>query len=102
MGFDASESSGHQTAAKVVCSKPCFLTGLQIYTNVTNAATIIIYDSATASTIGKILFKGISNAVATSTGWDSRDWTFPVECKQGIYVTVGGTAAGYSVEYIRK
>jgi len=98
--FESSKSSGLQTAAKVVCDNPCFLTGLQIYTNVTNAATITVYDSATASTIGKVLFKAIDNAVATSQGWGSRVWAFPVECKNGLYVTVSGTAAEYCVEYI--
>jgi len=98
--FETSKSSGLQTAAKVICDNPCFLTGLQIYTNVTNAVTVIVYDSATASTIGKVLFKGIDNAVATSPGWSGKSWVFPVECKNGIYVTVSGTAGEYCIEYI--
>ena len=100
MQFESSKSSGLQTASKVVCDKKCFLTGLQIYTNVTNAVTVTVYDSATASTIGKVLFKGIDNAVATSPGWTSRVWTFPVECQNGLYVTVSGTNGEYCVEYI--
>ena len=77
--LETSKSSGLQTASKVICDNPCFLTGLQIYTNVTNAVTVIVYDSATASTVGKVLFKGIDNAVATSPGWSGKSWVFPVE-----------------------
>jgi len=98
--METSKSSGHLTASAVVCDRPCVLTGIQIYTNATNAATLVVYDSATASTIGKVLFKGIDNAVATSPGWTSRDWAFPVECKNGLYATISGTAAGFVVEYM--
>ena len=98
--LETSKSSGLQTAAMVVCDNPCFLTGLQIYTNATNAVTVTVYDSATASTIGKVLFKGIDNAVATSNGWSSRTWAFPVECKEGLYATISGTNGEYVVEYM--
>lgn len=100
MQFEGAKSSGHKTASAVICDHPCHLTGIQIYTDVSTAGTLIVYDSATASAIGKVLFKGICNAVATSNGWESRDWVHPVECKNGLYATISGSNAGYTVEYM--
>jgi len=101
--FESSKSSGHKTASAVVCDEPCFITGVQLYSDATNAATLIIYDSATASTIGKVMFKAVANAEAgggSGSTFETKDWTYPVECKNGIYAAISGTSAGYVVEYI--
>jgi hypothetical protein len=103
--METSKSSGHLIVDSVVCDRPCFLTGIQLYNDASAACTLVLYDSATAATIGKIVFKGVINAeVGGGSGQTcfSRDWVFPVECKNGLYADVTGAASGYVVEYIEQ
>ncbi len=100
MQFESSKSSGHLAATKLIYSGPCFLTGVQVYSNGTNAATVTVYDASTAETIGKVMFKAIATGGATSNSFETMAWTFPVECENGIYVVLAGTTPGFVVEYI--
>ena len=96
--METSISSGHLIANTVVCDNPCFLSGVQAYSNGTDAATLIIYDAGTASTIGKVLWK--SALLTNATNFIAHSWHRPVECKNGIYVVVSGTGCGFVVEYM--
>ena len=103
MRFSSAKSSGHLTANTIVYSGKCFLTGVQLFADATNAATLVVYDSGTASTSRKILFKGIANAEGgggTGSSYETKDWTYPIEADLGIYVVVSGTGCGFVAEYI--
>ena len=96
--METSKSSGHLIANTVVCDNPCFLSGVQHFSDGTNAATLVIYDDASALTTGKILWK--SSLLTNATNFVPHSWHRPVECKNGIYVVVSGTGCGFVVEYM--
>ena len=102
MQFESSKSSGHLSATKLVYSGPCYLTGVAVASDGTNAATLIVYDASTAETIGKEMFRAVATGGATAGGYESRDWAFPVECQNGIYAVLSGTTPSYVVEYIER
>jgi hypothetical protein len=89
------ETSGLKTSSAVIHTGTCYLTAMQVYTDGTNAATIILYDNTAAS--GTVLAKMI---VPASAGYGGRNFTVPVYCGVGIYASISGTNAGVIVEYV--
>lgn len=93
---EAATSSGLLTADTVIAARPARLLGLQVLADGTNAATVTIYDNATAGS-GKELCKVIVDATLTA-----QDATLPlmgVCANQGLYADVTGTGAAFIVHY---
>lgn len=97
--FEHSISSGEKTADAVICNKPCFITAVEIITDGTNDARLILYDSALESTSEKVVFEmtviGISH-------FGGREPAFPPFCRSGLYADVNGTGASYIIEYVQR
>lgn len=83
------KSSGRLTVSTAVFAQRCSLYALMVETDGTNAATVIVYDNATAAS-GTILAKMI--VPGTSSG---REVVFPygVKALNGLYVSIAGTGA---------
>jgi len=99
--MDTCKSSGFQTADSLIVSGPCLLVGAQVYSDATNAATLVVYDGQTAA--GKAVFKAIANAEAgggSGSCYEKKDWLFPLQIDDGIYCDITGTNAEYCIEYI--
>jgi len=98
MDIPVAQSSGEKEASTVCFSAKCALTSVLVLTDGTNAAVAIVYDSATATTSGK---KKIAEfTVAGSDNYGGRNWAFPVDLAEGLYITVSGTGASFIAEYI--
>lgn len=96
--FQGSQSSGEQTASKAILADAGWITGIQVITDGTNDAKLIIHNNATAASGTVVVEKSTVGASLSS----SRDLAFPVFCHNGIYATISGTDASYVIEYIEK
>ena len=92
-------SSGRQTASVVVSAAAGRLHGLVVETDGTNAATVTVYDNASASATGNIVGRLIvagadrnANIIFFEQG---------VEALRGLYLEVTGTGAAAIVYYSR-
>jgi hypothetical protein len=97
--FQSAISSGEKTSDTIIHTGACRLTGIQIITDGTNDATVILYDNTSAA--GKVLFQGTVEGGA-AIHYGGRNWTFPVSCNIGIYLDLTGTGASAIVEYVPK
>jgi hypothetical protein len=90
------QSSGLRSADAAILARSGRLLGVQLISDNTNAATVVLYDHASAASgteIAKLTLKA---------GESSRDCTLPAEgidCLNGIYADVTGTGAAYIVYY---
>jgi hypothetical protein len=75
--------------------QPGKLTSLQVIADGTNAATVILYDNASAAS-GNVLAKIIVDAGAT---YESMTWDAPIDALNGIYLDISGTGAECVVGY---
>lgn len=95
-------SSGRKTADAAIAARPCLLKSVILEGDGTNAATVILYDNASAAS-GTVLAKLLLSAVGTATdkvpmyaAFESKDG---IECNNGIYADVTGTGAAYIVHF---
>lgn len=91
-----SDSSGLKTADAVIADSPARLHGVKLLADGTNAATLTIYDNASAAS-GKVLAK-ISVKAGDVT--ETAHGNIPeggVHALNGIYADVSGTGAEYIV-----
>lgn len=97
MGSPAT-SSGLITSATQVSLLSCRLQSLQVNTDGTNPATVIVYDSENSTTSGKtILAKAI---VPGLQGGEFRHFNDDgIYASRGLYVTISGTGAEAIVAY---
>ena len=91
-----SYSSGLKTADAVIRVDKAIATGVQIITDGTNDATLILYDNASAASgteIFKIVVTGTDDALPINLPNNG------MYCKNGIYadITVAAGTAGYIV-----
>lgn len=89
-------SSGLQTADGVISNAPGRLHGVSVGADGTNAATVIIYDNASAAS-GVVLAKVIIDATSTHESVVLPDCG--VEANNGLYLDIGGTGAEVVVYY---
>jgi len=95
MNFTAT-SSDLKSADAAIVSRNCRLLGIQLLTDGTNAATLILYDNNSAAS-GKVVAK---LSVAGAGLFLSPSLPNPgVECSNGIYADVSGTGAAYIIHY---
>jgi len=95
MSNTTSKSTGLETADLLINTGKAILTGVQIITDQTNDATLILYDNTSAA--GTEVFKQI----VTGTD-DSKTFWFGdggIRCSTGLYADIAGTAAEYIVFY---
>jgi hypothetical protein len=96
MNSIAITSSGLRTSDGIISNAPGRLHGICVGANGTDAATVIIYDNASAAT-GTVLAKVIVDATATH-----ENIVLPeqgVEALNGLYLDIGGTGAECVVYY---
>lgn len=93
---EVATSSGLKSSSAVIAARPARLLGLQVLADGTNAATVIIYDNASAAS-GTILAKVIVDA--TLTAQDARIPLCGVAANNGIYASISGTGAECIVHY---
>jgi len=97
MGQPTNRSSGLKTADATIVTGKSILAGVQIITDKTNDATVVLYDNTSAA--GTEIFK----AIVTGTD-DTIHFNVPdggISCDIGIYadITVAAGAMGYIVLY---
>ena len=94
---DYAETSGEQTATGVIYNGECFLVAIEVITDGTNDAKLIVYDAL--STDGKVVFE---MTVTGSSHYGGRLFIPSVHMQTGIYGVLSGTGASYIVEYKRR
>jgi hypothetical protein len=96
------ESSGSKTATGMILAAECRLRAVQLITDGTNAGTIEIWDSDTATTSGKKL---LAKYKATGASFGGSPWIpeSGIDAKFGLYavLTLGAGAAEFVVHYSR-
>lgn len=87
--------SGEKTSDGSIASARCYISSVQIITDGTNDAKLILYDNASAAS-GTV----ITEMTVTGTGhFGGRYWAPERLCINGIYADITGTGASYIVEY---
>ncbi len=88
-------TSGKLAADAVVLTVKAYFHGIEIITDGTNSAKVIVYDMATAAP-GTIIFEG---TVPGTSNFGGVLFIQPVEMTKGIYVDMTGTGMSYIVYY---
>jgi len=92
MSASTSRSSGEKTSDGVIVDRRSLLCGVEIITDNSNDATVILYDNASAAS-GTKLYEGTCSGAAgaekSKLVWFDR----PVQCLNGIYLDISGTGA---------
>lgn len=89
-------TSGLLTADTAVLARPGRLKHVMLIADGTNAATVIVYDNATAAS-GNVLAK--LSIAATGTHQFVQFDAAGVECNAGIYADVTGTGAAFVIGF---
>ena len=98
-GIDiVAQSTGEKTADFAALAGPGYLTAVQIITDGTNNAKVILYDNASAAA-GKVIFEA---TISGASHFGGRVFVPPVEVYNGIYADVSGTGASYIVETVAR
>lgn len=95
-----STSSGRKTADATIATRPCILKSIILEGDGTNAATVTLYDSASAASgtvLAKLLLPASADQCIVFDGGPEG-----IECLNGIYADVSGTGAAYIVHYALK
>lgn len=95
LAADRLSSSGLKTSDSAILATAGALGGVLVITNGTNAATLIIYDNATAAS-GTVLWKCVVNGADQYGGG-----LFPslINAANGLYADISGTDAAYIVYF---
>lgn len=91
----SSRSSGLKTADAVIGTGRNRINAITLITDGTNAASVIVYDNASAASgleLGKVSAAGAQNTVHVI-------FENPVVAENGIYADVTGTGAAYIVYF---
>jgi hypothetical protein len=89
-------TSGLKSADAAIMARPGKLRGLQVLADGTNAATVVLYDNASAAS-GTVLAKVVVDATLTTDAASIPE--DGIVCANGIYADVTGTGAEYIVYY---
>ena len=87
-------SSGEKTATATIYNGKCVITAVEVITDGTNNATVIVYDAL--STDGKVVLELTVNG---GNHYGGRVFLPPVQMTTGIHAVISGTGASYIVEY---
>lgn len=94
-GSAASKLSGEQTANAIILNGGGYICGIQVVTDGTNNAKVIIYDNTAGS--GTVICE---LTVVGTDHYGGRLWVPPARVDNGIYVAVSGTGASYFMDYM--
>jgi hypothetical protein len=86
-------ASGRKTASAAIVVGKAYLTAVSVETDGTNAATIIVYDNASAAS-GTILFKIIVPGANSNA---NVVFTYPILANAGLYLSIAGTGAAANI-----
>jgi hypothetical protein len=92
--YSPSNSSGLQTGDAAIMNKPGLLHGYSLISNGTDAATLVIYDNASAASGTAI---GKATLPASAVGSKDVIFSSPIVCNNGIYADV--TTANYIIYF---
>lgn len=92
-------SSGVKTADAAIMAQSGYLCGLTVIADGTNAATVTLYDNASAAS-GTVLMEITVDATDTTEVWVPAE---AIECANGIYadLTLAAGTARYIVHYTK-
>lgn len=93
-----STSSGLQTADAAITAEPGYFCGITV-TPAAADTTVIIYDSENSTTSGKTVLDKILVKASSSSMHVHYDQ--PITANRGIYATLTGAGAEYTVHYFR-
>lgn len=91
----SSRSSGLNTTDAAIAAGRNRINAITLITDGTNAASVVVYDNASAATgtvLGKVTAAGAQNTMHVI-------FENPVVAEDGIYADVTGTGAGYIVYF---
>ena len=88
-------TSGVKAVDAVILAVRGYFHGIEIITDGTNSANVIVYDNATTAA-GTIVFQGTVEGASNFGGVLFID---PVEMMNGIYINMTGTGMSYIVYY---
>jgi hypothetical protein len=91
----ASIGSGEKTADAVISAATCYISSIQVITDGTNDAKVILYDNASAAS-GTVICE---LTVSGSANFGGRYWNPRRLCINGIFADVTGTGASYIIDY---
>lgn len=92
-----SQSSGRKTSDTQISTDTCYLTGVIVECDGTNAATVEIYDGTSSS--GTLVFRHIYLGANTKT--DPVFINVPIICNGGMFLDLTGTGAAATVLYVK-
>lgn len=90
-----STSSGLKSSSVAISARPSRIMAIQVLADGTNAATLTVYDNASAAS-GTEVSKVIVDAGLT---YELFYIDGGVQCNNGIYASVSGTGAAYIIFY---
>jgi hypothetical protein len=90
------QSSGLKASSAIISANTSYLIGLNIVSDGTNTATVIVYDNASAAS-GTAVVKAL---IPGAVGSDYFHFAEPIICNNGIYVSISGTGAAAIVHWI--
>lgn len=97
MAREPAMSSGLLAVDTAICAAPAILDSIIVGADNTNAATIIIYDNASAAS-GTVLAKIVVDATTTYAQFIS---VAGIVANNGLYADVSGTGAEFIVHFRR-
>jgi hypothetical protein len=96
--FQGAVTSGEKTADAAITATGGYITGITVITDGTNDAKAIIYDNASAASgtvIEEITIMGSAN-------FGGRNFVYPVQFTNGLYLDISGTGASCIIEYFNR
>ena len=88
-------TSGIKTEDMAILARPGYFHGIEIITDGTNNASVIVYDNASAAS-GTVIFQG---TILGANNFGGVIFIDPVEMFKGIYIDMTGTGMSYIVYY---
>ncbi len=90
-------NSGSKTADGVICAIPCYLHGVVLQNDGTNASSVVVYDNASAAS-GTVIAK-LALPASSTTLTHPLVFSHPVIANNGLYIDVTGTGCAVHVYY---
>ncbi len=90
------KSSGYKTSDAAIAATGAKLHGIILLSDASNAASVVVYDNASAASGTKV---GFMTVPASTTAPNSIIFNYPIMCSNGIYADVTGTGATYIILY---
>lgn len=93
--MQTAKCTGELTSSKLLTKNSGYVSRIKVYTDGTNNATVILYDSTSAS--GKKIDKTV---VTGASQYGGGIITVPTEFDNGLYFEISGTNAAAIIDYV--